>query len=551
MPPESRRNWWNTVVWVMLASGLVLSLVCGVVWASQQRADNHRRFAGDASSVTVALGTMLSRDTDFVAMLRTIAEMEPRLSASRFDSWYARLEGKQRQVGSLGTSVVTSVGANALRRFVRWRNADPEFSSLLGRKPFPLAQDGDRRYCLLSAGHTVVPFTRATARLLQGDWCDRRSPIGAMQAKINQEAADSGQLLTFPITNDGVRTIFIEAAYYRRGASTSNVRERRAALAGWVLSSFDLRALLRRALGDNRWMRLQLYHRNPGDQDKLLGADGRIVESHEAFVTNTPLSAGAAWTAHLSGVPPNELSAETQGAIITAAGACVTILVALLLWALARSRQDALVMVAETTAELRHQTLHDPLTGLPNRVLAIDRAQQLLARARRERCPAAALYIDLDGFKEINDTLGHAAGDELLKQVGSRLQTGGRESDTAARLSGDEFLVLLTPSPLDAGPSLVAERILEALRQPYALTQSEKEVHVSASIGIARGIDLTAEGLLQNADHAMYAVKQHRKNGAMEYASVGAESVGRHLLSLDVADTLTARSQPLADAQHR
>ena len=116
-------------------------------------------------------------------------------------------------------------------------------------------------------------------------------------------------------------------------------------------------------------------------------------------------------------------------------------------------------------AELAFLATHDSLTGLPNRTLILDRTEQMLARSRREHSPAAALFIDLDNFKDINDTLGHTIGDELLQAVAARLGGATRESDALGRLGGDEFVVVSEELSLAAGPELVAERLLDALRR--------------------------------------------------------------------------------------
>ncbi|MHB1571205.1 MAG: putative bifunctional diguanylate cyclase/phosphodiesterase [Solirubrobacteraceae bacterium] len=207
---------------------------------------------------------------------------------------------------------------------------------------------------------------------------------------------------------------------------------------------------------------------------------------------------------------------------------------------------------------LRHQAFHDALTGLPNRVLALDRAEQMLARARRQSLPVAALYIDLDGFKQVNDGFGHAAGDELLGLIAARLASVLREGDTAARLAGDEFLVLVEGSALDAGPELVAERLLEVLRVPYELDAAGGRpvtVTVTASIGIALGQRTTAEELLRDADVALYEAKRAGRNRYVVFES-SMQTLARDRLTLEMdlgqaveRDELFLLYQPIFDLQ--
>jgi diguanylate cyclase (GGDEF)-like protein len=163
--------------------------------------------------------------------------------------------------------------------------------------------------------------------------------------------------------------------------------------------------------------------------------------------------------------------------------------------------------------ELAFLATHDALTGLPNRTLILDRTDQMLARSRRTQTPAAALFIDLDNFKDINDTLGHRAGDELLRAVAARLEGATRETDALGRLGGDEFVVISEELSLAAGPELVAERLLDALAHPFNIGVGEKtRVSVRASIGIAIADENTAEDLLRNADIAMYRAKWDGRN---------------------------------------
>jgi len=177
-------------------------------------------------------------------------------------------------------------------------------------------------------------------------------------------------------------------------------------------------------------------------------------------------------------------------------------------------RQLAHTELTRRQEELAFMATHDSLTGLPNRTLILDRIEQMLVRSRRNQSPVAALFVDLDNFKSINDTLGHAAGDELLQAVAARLDGAVRATDTLGRLGGDEFIVIAEELSLAAGPELIADRLLEALKQPFALGEGDDAttVNVTASVGIAAGDRLAAGDLLRDADIAMYRAKWDGRN---------------------------------------
>lgn len=162
-------------------------------------------------------------------------------------------------------------------------------------------------------------------------------------------------------------------------------------------------------------------------------------------------------------------------------------------------------------ASLAHQAQHDALTGLPNRTLFEDRLGQAIARAARADSQLAVLFLDLDGFKHVNDTLGHAAGDALLIEMAQRLQRLLRASDTVARLGGDEFMLLLTELPEQRAVSKVAHKVLEVVARPHDL--QGRSVRVSGSIGVSLypqdGQDVAT--LHMHADIAMYQAKQAGK----------------------------------------
>jgi diguanylate cyclase (GGDEF)-like protein/PAS domain S-box-containing protein len=165
--------------------------------------------------------------------------------------------------------------------------------------------------------------------------------------------------------------------------------------------------------------------------------------------------------------------------------------------------------------QLIHQAFHDPLTGLANRALFRDRVSHALALAQRRGSPVTVLFLDLDDFKKVNDSLGHAEGDRLLKAAAERFLACARSADTVARLGGDEFAILIEGGDGSEG---LPDRVAAAMSHPFSL--SGNQVRVTASIGVASAsLDETADDLLRNADMAMYAAKRRGKGHAETYES--------------------------------
>jgi diguanylate cyclase (GGDEF)-like protein len=204
--------------------------------------------------------------------------------------------------------------------------------------------------------------------------------------------------------------------------------------------------------------------------------------------------------------------------------------------------------LARREEELSFLATHDALTGLPNRTLILDRVEQMLARSRRSQTPVAALFVDLDNFKSINDTLGHGVGDELLRAVTARLGGAVRDADALGRLGGDEFVVISEELSLAAGPELVAERLLDALQQPFKLgPDKQTRLTVTASIGIAAGEHTSAEELLRNADIAMYRAKWDGKNRYAVFETGMQDTIQKRMeLEMDLRDALENKEFLLA-----
>ena len=161
--------------------------------------------------------------------------------------------------------------------------------------------------------------------------------------------------------------------------------------------------------------------------------------------------------------------------------------------------------------ELAHQAFHDSLTGLPNRALFLDRLGHALARASRGAAAPGVLFLDLDNFKDVNDRLGHAAGDQLLRQVSQRLVQCARRGDTVARLGGDEFTLLLENMSDQSEETRVVERIREQLALPFLLDGQEMVIRISIGVALRTSNNDRPDDLLRNADLAMYEAKQRAK----------------------------------------
>ena len=208
------------------------------------------------------------------------------------------------------------------------------------------------------------------------------------------------------------------------------------------------------------------------------------------------------------------------------------------------------------TIDSEHQALHDALTDLPNRTLFYDRTQQAVLAAARRGTHAAVMVMDLDRFKEINDTLGHHSGDLLLRDIGPRLQAALRDDDTVARLGGDEFAVLLPSVPGIEAAVAVAQKIREALSEPYSLDGLTVEADASIGVALSPEHGEDAPTLLQRADVAMYVAKRSA-TGVEVYAAEHDRNSRRRLTLVGdlrraiAAGELLVRYQPIVDMRTR
>ena len=290
---------------------------------------------------------------------------------------------------------------------------------------------------------------------------------------------------------------------------------------------------------------------NAGEGICGVAADGRITFANEAAgrITGLGVDGLLGQDAHLI-LPDADLpggdDSDREGTLQRPDGTAVRVAYTVSTIAKEGTRIGAVIVLRDVSRQralerdLRHQALHDGLTGLPNRKLFLDRLEHAMARARAAEESAAVLYLDLDGFKKVNDSLGHNAGDLLLRTTAERLAGALRSHDTVARLGGDEFAVLLESADRPAVEAR-AQACLDALNQPFLV--SGRKAVVSVSIGVVPEVAGygDAEEVLRNADVAMYAAKARGK---------GCFQVFESRMHEQLLDKLDSESR-LRDAVHR
>ena len=526
-PSAGRHRGWLLVAVVLAVLGIVGSVCGAIAMGRSDGSGSAAAFRLQSEQIVASARSALVRDEDMVVEAGGFAIDTPQASNAGFVKWAgdARLLSRYPELADI--LKIVFVAPSQLSAYAV--HAAKHRTGPLGpHGSFTVIPTGSRPYYCFG---TLAVYRAPTVVPMGADLCAHG------QGPILLEARDSGQLILYPFRSGAATYLGIVTALYRGGAVPGTVAARRAAFVGWVGSLVSANVVLRAALLGHPQAAVTL-------SQSITGAG---VAPVDLTLGTTPPHA-AHWTVDLHNgssittfapVTGSSVFAHGNSLALLVGGSLVSALIGLLVLALGTGRARALRLVNEQIGLLSYQAMHDGLTDLPNRALLTDRADQMLARARRADTRVAVLFIDVDGFKQVNDTYGHAAGDELLRAVASRLAGVLRGSDTVGRQGGDEFVALLEGDH-DAQPELVAERMLELLRQPIVLTTANgRAVRTTSSIGIALGQRSTAEELLRDADLALYEAKAAGKDRYVLFEeSMQVEAADRRALEIDLADVL-------------
>ncbi|MDY7104251.1 MAG: EAL domain-containing protein [Actinomycetota bacterium] len=539
--------------WFLLACGLVGSGVAGW-WSYRTRLDAaHERFERSADDVGTAVGQVLRRNTDIVALLRAEIglrvgrEGDPSLTNDELAEWLDAANVGERYEGGIGYAYIQRVADDRLGVVLDQMAHDPAVG--LGVDPsLGVMPPGDRgEYCLF---RLMVLGGAAADQWVTGpiDACAPTPDDDAPRLldALRLSAASAEMAVSPPTSVSFLEPVLVAtvAPIYRDGAVPATPAERRADVVGWAAASFDPDAIVSAGLAGRDELHVAVFRTYRDGSRQLVNRVDRPMADRGWWqrTVAVPMSDGD-WELAITAEPALPLGDLLTSVGTTVAGASVSVLLFLLVWLPARSRARALAVVEDTTAELRHLALHDSLTGLPNRAYVMDQLERLVAAARSHGGwpPVSVLYLDLDKFKDVNDTLGHGAGDELLCLASRRLVGAVRAGDTVGRLGGDEFVVLVTPAGGAPGPPAVAERILEVFEVPFELSAAPGvPIRTSASIGVATGSGAATAGeLLRDADLALYQAKANGRNTAAVFTTDMREAAqDRFRLEADLASVL-------------
>jgi diguanylate cyclase (GGDEF)-like protein len=515
------RTWW------FIASVIVLAGTFGSFFGANivaHAADQKTRKAFTAASDDIAtnLTQALHRERDLVESTQSYLIGNPKASQAQFLSWATDVHVLKSYSELEGLGVIKYVTAAQLPAYKKEAASQQT-------TPFSIVPAGSRNfYCLAPFG-----LFRVGAPVLPRniDLCDSalRGPVLA--------ARNSGKSEVLPFTDGNLRTIGFATPIYRGGGVPTTVAQRDQNFLEFVGLILEPKTMLANARIDHPGTAVAFRYGGPKSTNVFrsgvvpVGAQMNSINLHDG------------WTLETYGISAQFGLINNDDALaLLIAGIALNFLLAALIFALGTGRSRSMSLVGERTDELLYQAMHDPLTDLPNRALISDRIEQLLARNHRNSTLGAALYIDLDDFKNVNDSLGHAAGDQLLVQVAERMKDALRGVDTIGRMGGDEFVILLDGSEHKEAPELVAKRLLNIMRQPFVIKGALMPMVVTASIGIAVGNSKSGGEFLRDADVALYQAKASGKNQYMFFNPQMQTDIGRRLaLEFDLRSALVGR----------
>ncbi|MHB8531882.1 MAG: bifunctional diguanylate cyclase/phosphodiesterase [Solirubrobacteraceae bacterium] len=536
-----RRSLWLAACCVLTLAGSAGALLGARAVARSDAAKARLAFHLTATDIAATLQQAIQQEEDLVVSASAFVAAGRHVDAGAFNRWVETVHAMRRNPELLYIGLLEQVPAARLRAFARRIERHPVVPHAAApRQPFTVLPSGHRPYYCFAVAALVRNFAAVLPEGL--DYCAMTTLLAA--------GRESGAASYAPFSMAGTTLLGVQAPVYTGGPVPAGPAQRRRAFLGWVGELLDPKLVLERALKTHPQTAVTFRYASGSSQIVF----HRGSEPRQAQSATMALPGG--WSVRAAAAAPaSGVLGDPRALPLLIGGVLLSVLLALVVSLLGLGRTRALREAREKGLELSHRALHDALTGLPNRALVLDRAEQTLARtARQATVLTGALFIDVDNFKHVNDSLGHVAGDELLQVVARRLLASVRGQDTVGRLGGDEFVVLVEAEAHESIVGVLADRLVDALREPVELTGG-RTVTVTVSVGVAVGRYSSPDALLRDADLALYAAKAAgRDRYSLFDASMQDDVEGRVALELDLASALSGEQffllyQPIFDVE--
>jgi len=544
---RSRRNAWLAAAVLCVAAGSVVSLIEAKSVAHSDTAKAARTFTRTAAGIDSTISDGIQHQDDLAIAGSTYLAGNPQSSRDEFTRWahWARTLRRYPELESL--AVLSLVRPSDQQAFVA-RRSDAARTTAAGTTaaatgaaaPLAVTPASKHDYHCLA----LVELTRTQAYALPAgfDFCATTHAL-----LLARETGQSGYAA---IASAGGGALSVLAPVYRGNVTPVSAQGRAAAFAGWLREVLLPEVLVREALTSHPGYALRLRYGHRSANILFSGgaapANGQSLRSdlHEGWsvrIAGPALSSGvladnSAVTVLLSGILLSVLLAMLvlmMGAGSAAAGEAPPATAAV---APPPPQPELPPVRTSATPHVPAPELYDPLTGLPNRALTLDRAGRMVARASRQSgMLAGALIVDIDWFKDVNEKLGESAGDKLLSIVAERLESVVRGQDTVGRMGSDEFVVLVESAARGVRLDNLARRMIESLHKPVGLEEFGPSFFLTASIGVAFGRYESAEDLLHDSQLALLAAKSAGKDRYTLFnANMRAVIEGRSVLEAEL-----------------
>jgi len=557
-PGNHRRGVWAAAAVVCVLAGSAASVLGAHAVAKNDASKTETSFQHGSQAIASTLKLAVQRQEELTVAASTFFAGNPKATSAEFTRWvtWARTRRRYPELDALGLLPAPPKPVPVVHKPMAVTASSTGTSSTSGEAFSTSAVAGSPSTSADATTPGEAPAGASPAPIDVSSPPARPSPAPVHVAPALLQSRDTGLSIYHPISAGHRQALAITTPVYRGNVTPHTVYGRTAASVGWLREVLVPGALLGQVLVGHPGYALSVTYR-PHAANRAGSSFTFTSGAPRSDAQNTPLNLHDGWTVTSFGPSAGaNVLANGDALALLIGGILCSVVLGLLVDLLGAARwstptpaptEDEEKVGAETKASaeaqdgaLPHRYLYEPVTGLPNRELTLDRAERMVARAGRDSgMLAGALFVDIDQLKEVNEKLGLSAGNQLLKIVGQRLEDVVRTGDTVGRLDGDEFVVLVESKARGVRLDSLAQRMIEALHKPVEIDSFGPSFVLTASIGVAFGRYATPEDLLRDAHVALVSAKTAGKDRYTLFnANMRSVIEGRAVLEAELSTAL-------------